>query len=752
MPIQPPDFGEAPRRTQEFLSESEERFRLLVEGIGDYAIFMLDLDGYVSTWNLGAQRMKGYDAEEIIGEHFSIFYTDEDVERGHPEEELRVAVAEGRYEEEGIRVRKDGSTFWANVLITALRDEEGNLRGFAKVTRNITERKEAEERERLLVREQSARERVTDILESISDAFFAVDHEWHFTYINSKAEELWGRSREELLEKDLWEEFPRAEGSESYWQLKRAMEEGLTTEFETVSPVLGTWIAGRAYPSRDGLSVYFQDVTERRRAEEEIRRSEERYRSFVEQSTEGIWRFELEEPIPTDVPEEEQIERFYRHAYLAECNNVVARMYGFTHAEEIVGARLGDFLPRSVPENVEYLRSFVRSDHRLTDAESEEVDREGNSKRFLNNLTGVVENGFLVRAWGTQRDVTEHKEAERRLQEAETRYRTLVEQIPAITYVQEPVESSNPKAITYMSPQYETILGYPPELEVIDEEHWLRILYPEDRERVLAEEARTDETGEPFKMEYRVIAKDGRVVWLRDEATLVRDEEGKPLYWLGVQYDITEQKRAEQALREVREGERLRMARDLHDGVLQDLSYTTAAMGLIMLNAEGTGLEQELKKVIEAQRRAAEGLRAAVNDLRLEEERNRPFSKVVEALVERNRAMARSQEIGLEVEEGFPATSFGDAGTEILRVIQEALTNARRHSGALNVIVTLKVEEDMVAEVLDDGRGLGPGAAPGVGLKSMRERAAALGGKLEIESAVGEGTTVRLRAPMSRKG
>src|SRR5215217_6496210 len=200
-----------------------------------------------------------------------------------------------------------------------------------------------------------------------------------------------------------------------------------------------------------------------------------------------------------------------------------------------------------------------------------------------------------------------NKELEAFSSEAQTRYRTLVEQIPAITYVQEPLESSNPKAITYMSPQYETILGYHPELKVLDEEHWLRILHPEDRGRVLAEEARTDESGEPFKMEYRVIAKDGRVVWLRDEATLVRDEEGRPLYWLGVQYDITEQKRVEDTLREVREGERFRMARDLHDGVLQDLSYTTAAMGLIMLNAEDTGLEQELKKVIEAQRRAAEG-------------------------------------------------------------------------------------------------------------------------------------------------
>jgi signal transduction histidine kinase len=233
----------------------------------------------------------------------------------------------------------------------------------------------------------------------------------------------------------------------------------------------------------------------------------------------------------------------------------------------------------------------------------------------------------------------------------------------------------------------------------------------------------------------------------------VRDEEGQPLYWLGVQYDVTEQRRAEEALKEIGEAERRRLARDLHDGVLQDLSYTTAAMGIIQLNVEGTSLEEELQKAIDAIRRAAQGLRAAVNDLRIEDERDRPFPDLVESLVERNRGMARGYEIILEMEDGFPAASFGDVGTEILRVLQEALTNARRHSGARNVQVTLSKDGDeLVAEVADDGRGFGLGTEPGVGLRSMRERAAALGGKLEIESEVGEGTRVRLRVSIPQKG
>jgi PAS domain S-box-containing protein len=170
----------------------------------------------------------------------------------------------------------------------------------------------------------------------------------------------------------------------------------------------------------------------------------------------------------------------------------------------------------------------------------------------------------------------ERERAEKALGLSEDRFRHLVEQIPAVTYVQEPIDSDTPKAITYMSPQYEAMLGYPPEKEILDEEHWLRVLHPDDRERVLAEELRTDETGEPYRIEYRQIARGGRVVWVRDEATLVRDEEGNSLYWLGVQYDITEQKRTEEELR--KSEERFRA------------TFEQAAVGIVQVGLDGEWL------------------------------------------------------------------------------------------------------------------------------------------------------------------
>jgi PAS domain S-box-containing protein len=127
------------RVATEAARQSEERFRLMVEAVRDYAIFLLDPDGRVATWNVGAERLKGYKANEIIGQHFSVFYPEEARSREHPADELRRAKAEGRYEEEGWRVRKDGTQFWANVVITALFDQEGRHIGFTKVTRDFTE-------------------------------------------------------------------------------------------------------------------------------------------------------------------------------------------------------------------------------------------------------------------------------------------------------------------------------------------------------------------------------------------------------------------------------------------------------------------------------------------------------------------------------------------------------------------------------------------------------------------------------------
>ena len=131
--------------------------------------------------------------------------------------------------------------------------------------------------------------------------------------------------------------------------------------------------------------------------------------AFIEVTTEATWRFHHEKPLDITLPEDEQVEHLYLYSLLAECNDAFARMYGFRSASDVIGTRLVVFCPPSTPENVAYLRSFIRSGYRLEDAESQEVDRYGNAKYFVNNLVGIFERGQLVGAWGTQRDVTEQK-------------------------------------------------------------------------------------------------------------------------------------------------------------------------------------------------------------------------------------------------------------------------------------------------------------------------------------------------------
>ncbi len=177
------------QKADQGLRESEERYRLLVENIQDYAIFRLDPNGNVATWNLGAQRTKGYTAEEILGQHFSRFYPPEDLSDGKPAQELAIAATQGRFEVEGWRLRKDGSRFWANVIITALHDDQGKLCGFSKVSRDISERKRVE----TALRDQA------QIMDLVNDSVMLRDLEDKITYWNKGAQRVYGWTQEEVL-------------------------------------------------------------------------------------------------------------------------------------------------------------------------------------------------------------------------------------------------------------------------------------------------------------------------------------------------------------------------------------------------------------------------------------------------------------------------------------------------------------------------------------------------------------------------
>jgi PAS domain S-box-containing protein len=416
----------------EALRASEERFRLLVEGTRDYAIFMLDSSGHIVSWNPGAQRIKQYQAEEIIGEHFSRFYPMEDVQAGKPEQELRVAATEGRYEEEGWKLRKDGSRFWANVIITALRDQAGSLRGFSKITRDMTERKQAEENARRLVEEAAARraaeehtaviweerERLRVTLHSIGDGVIATDAEGRVTLLNPVAEALTGWKNDEAAQQPLPEIFSiinEQTRQEVENPVTKALREGHIVGLANHTILIDKRgqerpIDDSAAPIKDaqgetvGVVLVFRDVTEKRAAEIAVQTSEERLSLAQDVAGLGLWDWDIR----------------------------TGEVVWNTHHERIFGYPPGqpkrtyrdfaDRIPRTDLDQIEAGFRLAMQENRDYRFEHRVVWPDGTTRwveasgRFHFDAAGQP-----VRSVGVLMDLTERKQAEQALQEADRR-------------------------------------------------------------------------------------------------------------------------------------------------------------------------------------------------------------------------------------------------------------------------------------------------------------------------------------------
>ncbi len=412
------------RRQEEKLRLSEERFRLLVEGVRDYAIFMLDPEGHVITWNAGAERINGYTGEEIIGRHFSSFYLPEDVAAHKPARELETTAATGKYEEEGWRLRKDGTRFWASVTITALRDAAGTLRGFGKVTRDLTEHKEAEETARRLEREEAARqaaeagaaearrlqeeerrqrEQLRVTLASIGDAVIVTDTAGHVTFLNPVAEALTGWPAHEAAGQPVSRVFPiinEETRRPAEDPIQKVLRDGLTVGLANHTVLLSrdgreTPIDDSAAPIRGergevaGVVMVFRDVTEARRAVEDRLH----LAAIVESSDDAIISMDLD-------------------GIIVSWNQAAERLYGYP-AAEVVGKALTIMVPPDHPDELPALMERIKQGERVEHFETSRVRKDGS--RFDVSLTiSPVRNaeGKIVGASKIARDVTARKRQE----------------------------------------------------------------------------------------------------------------------------------------------------------------------------------------------------------------------------------------------------------------------------------------------------------------------------------------------------
>jgi PAS domain S-box-containing protein len=406
---------------EESLRRAEEHFQHLVAGVQDYAIFLLDREGYIRSWNAGAKRIKGYKAEEIIGQHFSRFYSKEDVAAGKPDYGLKEAAALGRFEAEGWRIRKDGSRFWASVVITALRDSSGEVRGFLKITRDLTEWKQNEENTRRLLQEEAARqaaeasaqearraqqeerrqrEQLHVTLASIGDAVIVTDTLGTVTFLNPVAQALTGWELQDAAGQSLEMVFRIINGETrqpAENPVSKVVQQGFTVGLANHTVLLARdgreiSIDDSAAPIRgeegtiSGVVLVFRDVTETRRAIE----SRLHLAAIVEASDDAIISNNLDDII-------------------VSWNHGAEQLYGY-RAEEVIGKPLAILTPPDHLDELPQIMGRIKRGERLDHYETVRVRKDGRRVDVSLTISPITNaSGKILGASKIARDMTARK-------------------------------------------------------------------------------------------------------------------------------------------------------------------------------------------------------------------------------------------------------------------------------------------------------------------------------------------------------
>jgi len=749
------------RRAEDALRASEERFRSLVQNASDI-ILVLAGDGTIIYESPAVGRVLGFAPEERVGlDALGLI---------HPEDRDRVAkVLEDHRDVPGpfasleYRVRdKQGSWRHLEAVGENLLHDPA-VGGVVINARDITERRLTEKALR------ESRENLQAVLDNTTAVIYVKDAEGRYVLVNRRFEELFHTTKDRIIGKTDHDFFPRESAeafrmgelevlrSEAPLETEETVlqDDGIHTYVSIKFPLMGP--DGLPYATC-GIST---DITGRKEAEERAA-----FLADLDRTLQPIT--DPDEVMATAARMLGERVGADRCAYAeVEVDEDHFRITGdFTRdVPSIVGrfamSQFGSEALRLSRENEPYVVNDAEEDGRVTGADLEAYRRTQiravisvplhKGGRFVAGMavhqkvprrwTGE-EVGLLVAVANRCWESIERARAARDLRQSEELYRNVVEQAAESIFLLD-LESLR---VLEANAALGATLGYAPEelkgMSIYDISAHARESVDANVERVLREGRL------PLGLrQYR--RKDGGLVDVEISISTVPYEGRRAM--CVVAHDVTGRLRAERALGEIREAERNRIARELHDSILQDIVY--ALQEIQVLQVTGHNGDPALGDAADALRRSVEGLRGAIFELRLEQTLENSLVESLENLVDLNRRMARgAYEIDLVVGDGVPSGMPG--AREIVRIVQEALTNVRRHSGARHARVELGVEgEALYAEVRDDGRGFEPGLSrAGLGRHSMRQRALDLGGEVEVRSEPGRGTRVLCRVPLPQPG
>ena len=514
------------------MASEAELYRLLAENVKDYAIFILSGDGTVQTWTAGAERLLGYRAEEIVGQYTDRFFTQEDLQKGMPQREMEQALTTGRGEDDRWHVRKDGSRFWSSGVMTPLRDESGALHGFAKIMRDRTELKRAEE----ALRDSESRFRSVVQSNMIGIGFW--DSNGCITGANDVLLDMIGYSREEIAAGTIrWTDLTPPEYREADQRAyAQTLATGACTPYEkewirkdgSHIPIMigGSHVEGD--PTRG--SFWVLDISDRKRTEQDLQVQSR----VLESMTEGV-----------SLSDE--------NGRILYTNPAEDAMFGYERGE-LIGQSVAVQNTYPPEENARFVAEVIDhlKQHGVWFGEFDNRKKNGQPFRTYARIT-TLEIGGKQHFVCVQEDVTEQKKARDALQESEQRFRQLAENITDVFWMVDPHQP----AMLYVSPAYETIWGRTCQSLYEQPHSFVATVHPEDRQRVV--EALDRQTrGSTTAEEYRIVRPDGSIRWVWDRGFPIKQHDGRILRVAGIAEDITARKEAERALRDSEE--RLRLA------------------------------------------------------------------------------------------------------------------------------------------------------------------------------------------------